>query len=351
MKNRALTLVVLMTFCLLLTACQQNDVCIHQSITTTVKKAETCVETGVLNHCCLSCGVTFTQTTPTGQHTFTETVTQEATCVEEGIITRTCTTCGTSEKASIAPVEHQVDLYSLTPSSCTVCGATVEDAANVPGNLWYGKNWVALGTSLTSQEQGKFVEPLAERTGLNVTNLGIPGGTTAKEILESAQSADFSLADLITVEFGVNDWASNIPLGSVGDTASYVADTDDDNEEGSFAGSCYEIFTTLQKRAPQAVVIFLTEPTGQKNESNGENREAKKRNHDDLRQRDYIEMAIEVAEFVGLPVIDAGSRSMINKYHPDYLADQIHHTDLGGQQYAYTVWLELKDMAPLLKAE
>ena len=349
MKNRALILVVLMTFCLLFTACQKEEVCIHQSITTTVKKAETCVESGVLSHCCLSCGATFTQNTPTGQHTFTETVTQEATCVEEGVITRTCTACGTSEKASIAPTDHQVNLYSLTPSSCVVCGTTVENAANIPSNLWYGKNWVALGTSLTSQEQGKFVAPLAERTGLNVTNLGIPGGTAVKEILESAQSADLSQADLITVEFGVNDWFNNIPLGSVGDTDSYVAATDDDSEEGSFAGSCYEIFTTLQKRAPQAVVIFLTEPTGQKYESNGENCAAEKENHEDLHQRDYTEMAIEVAEFVGIPVIDAGSRSMINQYHTDYLADQIHHSDLGGQQYALTVWLELKDMAPLLK--
>ena len=42
---------------------------------------------------------------------------------------------------------------------------------------------------------------------------------------------------------------------------------------------------------------------------------------------------------------------MINQHHPQYLTDQIHHTELGGQQYALIVWLELKDMAPLLKSE
>jgi hypothetical protein len=351
MKTRALILVVLMSFCLLFTACQKDNACIHQHIITSVKKTETCVESGILSHICQNCGVAFTQTTPVGQHTFTETVTQEATCSEEGVITRTCTTCGTSEKTSTAPVEHQVNLYSLTPSSCTVCGATVENAANVPGNLWYGKNWVALGTSLTSQEQGKFVEPLAERTGLNVTNYGIPGGTAVKEILESVQTVDLSQADLITIEFGVNDWFSNIPLGSVGDRDSYVANEDDDSDEGSFAGTCYQIFTTLQKRAPQALIIFLTESTGQKYESNGEDCSGNKGNHEGLYQREYTDIAIAVAEFVGIPVIDAGSRSMINKYHPDYLEDQIRHSNLGGQQYAYTVWLELKDMAPLLKAD
>lgn len=352
MKSKARILVVLMTFCLLFTACQKDEACIHQNITTSVEKAETCVEGGVLSHRCQSCGITFTQTTPAGQHAFTEAVTQEATCSEEGIITRTCSLCGAAEESSITPAAHQLNLYSLTPSRCIVCDATVENAANVPANLWYGKNWVALGTSLTSQEQGKYVTPLAERTGLNVTNLGIPGGTAVKEILASVQTADVSKADLVTIEFGVNDWFADIPLGSVGDTVAYVAAAEEGStSEGSFAGTCYQIFTTLQKRAPQAVVIFLTEPSGQKFESTGVNCSAEKKNHEGLFQRNYTEVAMDVAELVGIPVIDAGSASMINLYHPEYLADQIHHTDLGGQQYAYTVWLELKDMAPLLKAE
>lgn len=242
---------------------------------------------------------------------------------------------------------HKFDFYSVSPSRCTTCGETVADAANTPDNPWYGKNWVALGTSLTSEAQGTYVAPLAERTGLNVTNYGIPGGTAVKEILESIQSADLSQADLITIEFGVNDWYANIPLGTVGDTLPYS----DATQEGSFSGACYQIFTTLQKRAPQAVVIFLTEPTGQKFESTGVNCSAEKKNHEGLFQRNYTEVAMDVAELTGIPVIDAGSASMINQYHGEYLADQIHHTALGGQQYALTVWLELKDMAPLLKSE
>lgn len=352
MKRKILLPMVLLIFCLLFTACQQEATCVHPNIITSVKTVETCKESGVLTHRCLDCGLTFTQTTPVGQHQFTETRTQEPSCSEEGIITRSCNICGFSESTSITPVAHQLNVYSLTPSNCTVCGTTVEDAANVPGNPWYGKNWVALGTSLTSEQQGAYVAPLVERSGLKVTNLGIPGGTAVDGILESATNADLSQADLITVEFGVNDWFGNIPLGSVGDTVSYVAATEDGKEaEGSFAGACYQIFTILQRRAPQAVVVFLTDSTGQSVESTGENCEAKKRNSEDLLQRDYTEMAISVAGFTGIPVIDAGSRSMINKYHPDYLADQIHHSELGGQQYALTVWLELKDMAPLLKAE
>ena len=251
-----------------------------------------------------------------------------------------------------APVAHQLNLYSLTPSRCTICGMVVEDASNTPDNPWYGKNWVAMGTSLTSEEQGTYVAPLAERTGLNVTNLGIPGGTAVDAILESAKNADLSQADLITIEFGVNDWFGNIPLGTVGDTESYVAAEDEEaSDKGSFAGACYQIFTTLQKRAPQALIVFLTEPTGQKVDSTGENCSAEKRNHEELFQWDYTRTAMEVAHLTGIPIIDAGSTSMINQYHPDYLKDQIHHTELGGQQYAFSIWLELRNMAPLLKAE
>lgn len=352
MKNRIFLSLTALIFCLFLTACQKDDPCAHLNIITTTERAETCLEGGVLNHRCQTCGVIFTQSTPVGQHSFIETLTQEATCAEEGILTRVCQLCGETEKSSIAPADHQLNVYSLTPSQCTICAETVEDAANVPGNPWYGKNWVALGTSLTSEAQGTYVAPLQERTGLKVTNYGIPGGTAVTEILASAQTADLSQADLITIEFGVNDWYANIPLGSIGDTASYVAATEEgSSDEGSFAGACYQIFTTLQKRAPQALIVFLTEPTGQKVDTTGENCSGEKKNHEDLLQRDYTEIAIGTAEFVGIPVIDAGSRSMINRYHPEYLADQIHHSNLGGQQYALTVWLELKDMAPLLKEE
>jgi lysophospholipase L1-like esterase len=242
---------------------------------------------------------------------------------------------------------HQFDLYSAAPSLCTICGETVKDAANVPGNPWYGKNWVALGTSLTSEAQGTYVMPLAERTGLTVTNYGIPGGTAVKEILSSAQTANLSQADLITIEFGINDWYAHIPLGSVGDTVPYSVEI----PEGSFAGACYQIFTTLQKRAPQALIVFLTEPTGQTFDATGENCSAEKKNLEGRFQQDYIQTAADVAAFTGIPVIDAGSRSMINQHHPAYLEDQIHHSNLGGQQYALTVWLELKNMAPLLKEE
>lgn len=354
MKKRILLCVSLLILCMLFAACQKEPTCDHPKFSTATEKDATCVEKGILKHTCQLCGFTITQTTPVAAHTFTEAQTKEATCSEAGILTRTCDFCGTTEESNIAPVAHQFDFYSLTPSHCVVCGETVAEAVNTPDNPWYGKNWVALGTSLTSQEQGKFVTPLAERSGMNVTNLGIPGGTATAQILKAVQTADLSKADLITIEFGINDWFEGIPLGAVGQTTPYLAEIDDWSNEGTvdgtFAGACYQIFATLQKRAPQAVIIFLSESTG-RNIENGDKCAADQPNRIELPQLAYTQTAMDVAKYMGIPTIDAGANSMINQYHPDYLADHVHHSELGGQQYALAVWMELKNIPPLLKAE
>ena len=354
MKKCILLCVSLLTLCMLFAACQKEPACDHSKFSTSTEKEATCVEKGILKHNCQLCGFTVTQTVPAGVHTFTESQTKEATCSEAGILTRTCTFCGTTEESNIPPVAHEFDRYSLTPTRCIGCGETVADAVNTPDNPWYEKNWVALGTSLTSQAQGKFVTPLAERSGMNVTNLGIPGGTATAQILQAVQVADLSQADLITIEFGVNDWFEGIPLGTVGQTTPYLVEVDgwsnDGTADGTFAGACYQIFTTLQKRAPQAVIVFLSDSTGRKME-NGENCASDQLNSIDLPQFSYTQTAMDVANYVGIPTIDAGTISMINQYHPDYLADQIHHSELGGQQYALAVWMELKNIPPLLKAE
>lgn len=354
MKKRILLLTIVLLLGLLLTACQKGGDCAHQ-IVTSVEKEATCQSGGLLKHSCQLCGLNVTQEIPVGEHHISEILIQEATCATEGILLKKCDYCDSAEEIRTAAVAHQFDVYSLTPSRCIVCAETIADAANVPGNPWYGKNWVALGTSLSSQEQGTYLAPLAERTGLNPTVLGIPGGTANAEILQAVQNADLAQADLITIEFGVNDWFGDIPLGNPGDAAPYYAEVGEWNnggtEEGSFAGACFQIFNTLQQRAPQAMIVFLTEPTGQAYSENNEDCSAQRPNHLGLLQMHYTETALSVARFMGIPTIDAGRTSMINQYHPLYLQDQIHHSALGGQQYALTVWMELKDMAPLLKAE
>ena len=349
--------ILAMLFCCLLAGCQKEaeetaPPCSHQ-FTAKVTKEASCNETGKQELSCQLCGLSVSLVTPAVDHHFSEIVTREATCAEEGILTTACDLCGVSENTLISPTAHTFDFYSTEPSLCTQCGETVEGAAADPGNPWYGKTWIAMGTSLSSEEYGTYVAPLAERAGMNATSMGIPGGTAIAHILKAVETTDFSKADLITVELGINDWAENVPLGDFWDTDPYLATIDDwtneGTEEGSFAGGCYQIFTTLQERAPQAVIVLLTDTTGQNFED--ESCALEKINSNELLQQEYTEMAMAVARYTGIPVIDAGSTSMINRHHPEYLEDQIHHSELGGKQYALAVWMELKDIAPLLTAE
>lgn len=352
MKKRML-LLCLLCAALLLAGCSQQ--CDHQ-LTVSVTKEASCMEPGQAAYTCAKCGAAFTAELPITAHTYGEPVLTPATCTQKGMLLYTCTVCGEPKTELTPEADHQFDPYALNFSRCTLCGQDIAGGGRDTANPWNEKLWVALGTSLTSQEQGKYVHPLVERSGMTAFNFGVPGAVAGGHVLYHAQTAaELETADLVTVEFGVNDWFANYPLGNVGDTTPYLYSLDDlawnngGAEGGTFAGACYQVFSAIQSKAPGAVVVFLTDPTGQ--DSGGTSCQRQSVNHVGLRQRDYTEMAIEVAEYMGIRVIDAGAMSQIHQSHPQYLADQIHHTDLGGQQYALTVWLELKNIAPLLKSE
>ena len=55
-------------------------------------------------------------------------------------------------------------------------------------------------------------------------------------------------------------------------------------------------------------------------------------------------MLISVAKYMGVPIINAGQESMINSQNPQYLSDHIHHTELGGKQYANSIWARLRNI-------
>ena len=229
-------------------------------------------------------------------------------------------------------------------------------------NHWKDKKWVAFGTSITDnwsansyitqgehtgEHTGKYVPYLLDMSELSSTsfvNRGISGGSINGHILYYIRyyTSDQADADLITIEGAVNDFATSVPLGQVGDTVPYTNSLlSDSTSEGSFAGACYQAFTAALTNAPNAVVVLLTETTG-KDHVGYANYNQLRKNDLGLYQSDYIEMTMKVAEFVGIPVINCGRDSMINAENPQYIADHIHHTYLGGYQYARTIWAKLK---------
>lgn len=220
------------------------------------------------------------------------------------------------------------------------------------GFHWRGKKWLALGTSLSSEAQGKWANPMAELSGLVLHNRAVPGAKIGGHILYYAQNAaELPTADLVTVEGAVNDYASNVPLGKVGDTVPYLHtfsspewNNGGNDETGTFAGACYQVFKSVREKAPNAVVVAITDPVGQNIASTGARYNREARNGQNLSQMDYNDMIIAVAKYCGVPTIDVATLSGITQETPAYYVDHLHHTDLGGRQFASTVWAHLKHL-------
>lgn len=250
------------------------------------------------------------------------------------------------------------ELAGKIPVSSIYFDTTIEEK-HISGenvNPWNGKTWFAFGTSITDtsytnaetgEVTGKYVPYLCEMSGLNVNNQGIAGGTIgsggthggSSNILERILSTDISNADLITIEGFVNDFACGVSLGEIGDT-----------ENTTMCGALYQAISYCLQNS-HATVVLLTESYGKeytlKSTGTTANYTVSRKNALGLLQKDYNDVIIKMGSYMGVPVIDCGGKSHITNFHPEYIIDQIHHSDLGGQQYAKTVWSELKNLKPL----
>lgn len=221
---------------------------------------------------------------------------------------------------------------------------------------WNGKKWCAFGTSITDMHRtigqdnlptGKYVQFLANNSGLILDNKGISGGTisnggvqtTTGDILTSILATDVSGYDLITLEGFVNDFAASVPIGEITDT-----------EKSTLCGAIYQAVTHFRSNS-DALVCLITDNTGQQfTLSTGvADYRRTKQNSNNKTQLDYNQAIIKMGQYLGVPVIDAGGKSMVNENKAIYLSDHIHQSVLGGEQYAQTIWSELKLLQLALK--
>lgn len=232
---------------------------------------------------------------------------------------------------------------------------------------WNGKVWHAFGTSITDttyingetgNPTGQYVPYLAEMSGLGVVNHGIAGGTLGKggthggsaNILSAILSADLAGADLITIEGFVNDYACAVDIGTVGDDGG--TDSVENSNTITLCGALYRAIKYCLENS-SAQVVLITESTGRvftlKN-GTSVNYNVAKKNSLDKTQNEYNQAIIDVGRYMGVHVIDAGGKSQIGQFCPEYLADHIHHSALGGKQYATVIWDELKNISPRVKS-
>ena len=199
-----------------------------------------------------------------------------------------------------------------------------------------------LGDSITesygpSDQAHSYHALLTSKYGMKAENYGVSGSRFARQKvfgLCSCARADFDFCyraanemreckpDLVTVFGGTNDYGhGDAPIG-----------TPDDRTSDSFFGACHTLFTTMQKKYPDAKIVIMT-PLHRKGETCpfGDSPTRKPSAVGTL--ADYVRIIREVAALYGLPVLDLYECAGI---YPDdeencraYTIDGLHPNDAG----------------------
>ena len=234
---------------------------------------------------------------------------------------------------------------------------------------WNNRQWFAFGTSMSdtspweghTQPSGRYPKYLSALSGLYHHNWAVKGSMLAKgeddpqrnSILKQIRIAaglepdgdgvtqnHLVNADLITIEGLINDYAHSSNLAQMG-SIDDMNDSSADNQ--TIYGALYLAIKYCYEANPNARIVLITDTSGS---TNGVRLIDK--NSIGCYISDYAEAMLKAAQHMGCICIDAGSHSQIDMFHTQYLFDNLHHNDLGGEQYAKTIWEELKNINPCI---
>ena len=215
---------------------------------------------------------------------------------------------------------------------------------------WNGKKWYGFGTSITdtsgANPTGKYAPYLAALSGMTFVNKGIAGsGITAssdKRLYNSIMAFSAQDADLITLEIGAND--HNAPIGTIYDGLTGETVTNNSTFCGALNLCLRYLLSTTN-----AQIVVIASPQRRYNNSESEPRYGNETfgsdNHTNL---DRDEAIRKVCMLNSVYCILAGAADGLgfaranasNNYH----VDQVHHTNLGGYNFAQAIWSQLKNI-------
>lgn len=168
-------------------------------------------------------------------------------------------------------------------------------------NVFSGKRWLALGTSITWYDSKAYsagvhtgeicrgyVGNVARRKALLITNEGISGSTLANvsssSLINRYQNLDWANADIATIEYGVNDFGHAVAIG----TADDAPGTD------TFAACLKTVIEYALTQNPKLCLVICTEPDVRGNTQNTGGHYLK----------EYTDVTLEIAKQYRLPVCD-----------------------------------------------
>ena len=207
------------------------------------------------------------------------------------------------------------------------------DNAYFNPDVFAGKKWLALGTSITWYDSKEYsaglhtgevcrgyVGNVARRKALLVTNEGISGSTLAllssdNALINRYQDIDWTAYDIATIEYGVNDFGQAVTIG----TADDAPGTD------TFAACLKTVIEFALTQNPRLCLVICTEPDVRGDTANSGGHYL----------YEYTDVTLAIAKQYRLPVCDWYHHSGINAVTKgsssvDYLtADGTHPNDAG----------------------
>ena len=148
--------------------------------------------------------------------------------------------------------------------------------------------------------------------------------------LDTLSEIDFETVDILIIEHGVNDYLSGTPIKNGRD--AYDTDT--------FCGTLRTVITMLQENYPNLRIILSTPTYCAPLDNNGSYRYCDEYDYGGGILEDYVQAEIEVAEEMGVEIIDAYHAIPIEKDDLFvYLDDSLHLGKLGREQVA-SLWAE-----------
>lgn len=199
------------------------------------------------------------------------------------------------------------------------------------GIHWKGKKCYAYGTSLTSISQGKYIPYLAQLSGLEIVNRGIPGGGITNlggyskgqvkhEIMNLYDGK--AEADLILFEVGANEGGE---LGNLFDA-----------DDMTFCGCLNQCLRYLLQHTDAQIAVIPSSVAQETKEI--------------YYQRLFkLEEVCKMNRVYFLGHADGLGQYRIAKDHR-FVVDHIHQTEIGGYNRALAIWSQLKHV-PLLYTE
>lgn len=176
-------------------------------------------------------------------------------------------------------------------------------------NCFLGKKWLACGTSITWHDgkayqgglnEGEicrgYIGNVLRRKPLMVINDGISGSTlgnvSENSLINRYTTLPWDSVDIATIEFGVNDYGHDVPVGNATDAAGTT----------SFAACLKTVIEYALSENPTICLVICTEPDARGTNTNNNGNTLK----------NFTDVTLEIAAQYRLPVCDWYYHSGIN---------------------------------------